>query len=364
MSAPSTPSQKASARPSWPVEAWPALDRAAWALALTPGDPFTPGGLGAGWAKSTRRQMVGYGRWLDWLDEQGLLDPLAPPAARATRDLVRSYATELRATQSPFSAQGRIQEVGDALRVMTPGMSFRWISRAAGRMRSRARPVKDKRGRLQRPDQLADLGLRLMDLADREVVTLESAMGYRDGLVIALLAHRPLRMKNLAMIACGKHLVQRNGVWQLLFTDRETKQTRPVEAAFPLVLVPQLERYLTVYRPVLLTRGGRQAPAAVVALWVSRDATPLGQQTIAHHIRRHTRDAFGVAMTPHLFRDAAATAIAVHDPEHINNIMPVLGHSTLETSERHYNQARGLEAGRRYHQTIEAIRRRSTERIA
>jgi integrase/recombinase XerD len=228
---------------------------------------------------------------------------------------------------------------------MTPGMSFRWISRAAGRLRSRGRPVKGKRASLQRPDQLADLGLRLMDDADRAVVTLESAMTYRDGLVIALLAHRPIRAKNLAMIACGKQLVQRDGVWQLLFTDGETKQTRPIEAAFPVELVPRLGRYLAVYRPVLLTRGGRQALAPVSALWVSRDATALGQGTIAHHVRRHTPDTFGVAMTPHLFRDAAATSIAIHDPEHAVNIMPVLGHSTLATSERHTTKPAGSRPG-------------------
>ena len=65
-------------------------------------------------------------------------------------------------------------------------------------------------------------------------------------------------------------------------------------------------------------------------------------------------------MTPHLFRDAAATSIAIHDSEHVTNIMPVLGHATLTTSERHYNQAQGLEAGRRYHGTPAAIRARVT----
>jgi hypothetical protein len=61
---------------------------------------------------------------------------------------------------------------------------------------------------------------------------------------------------------------------------------------------------------------------------------------------------------PHLFRDGAATAIAIVDPEHVGTIASVLGHSTLATSERHYNQARGLEAGRRYHGTIEQLRNR------
>ena len=191
-----------------------------------------------------------------------------------------------------------------------------------------------------------------MDLADRGVVALELAMDYRDGLTIALLAYRPLRARNLAMIACGEHLVQRDGVWYLVFTDRQTKSGRRHETPFPAELVPHLEKYLATYRPVLLTKGGQQAPAPVTALWVSRDATALGYGTIAHHVRKHTRAAFGVAMTPHLFRDAAATAIAIHDPEHVNNIMPVLGHATLTTSEQHYNQAQGLEAGRRYHGTL------------
>jgi len=197
----------------WPVEQWPAIDREAWAQALTPGDPFAPGGLGAGWSKKTRQQTAGgYGRWLAWLHSQNLLDPLVPPPERATRERVSAYYRELKETRSPFSVQGRIQELGDALRVMTPGMKSAWISRGAGRLRSRARPVKDKRARLQSPARLAELGLRLMDLADREVVTLESAMDYRDGLTIALLAYRPLRARNLAMIACGEHLVQRDEV--------------------------------------------------------------------------------------------------------------------------------------------------------
>ena len=298
---------------------------------------------------------LGYGRWLAWLHRQGRLDPLIPPAERATRERVSAYYRELKETRSPFSVQGRIQELGDALRVMTPGMKFAWISRGAGRLRSRARPVKDKRARLQSPARLAELGLRLMDLADRGVVTLESAMDYRDGLTIALLAYRPLRARNLAMIACGEHLVQRDGVWYLVFTNRQTKSGRRHETPFPTELVPHLEKYLATYRLILLTKGGQQAPAQVAALWVSRDATALGYGTIAHHVRKHTGAAFGVAMTPHLFRDAAATAIAIHDPEHVNNIMPVLGHATLTTSEQHYNQAQGLEAGHRYHGTLAAI---------
>jgi integrase len=92
---------------------------------------------------------------------------------------------------------------------------------------------------------------------------------------------------------------------------------------------------------------------------LSRDATALCQQTIGHHIQRHARAEFGAAINPHLFRDCAATWIAIYGPQHVQIIAAILGHSTLETSERYYNQAQGLEAGRRYHGTIKAIRGRA-----
>jgi hypothetical protein len=108
----------------------------------------------------TRRHVTGgYGRWLAWLDDQGLLDPLVLPAERATKERVGAYAKKLQQTRSPFTVQGQIQALGDALRVMSPGADLRWISRGAGRLRNRARPVKDKRSRLQSPDRLVELAL-------------------------------------------------------------------------------------------------------------------------------------------------------------------------------------------------------------
>jgi integrase len=64
-------------------------------------------------------------------------------------------------------------------------------------------------------------------------------------------------------------------------------------------------------------------------------------------------------LNAHLFRDCVATEIAIHDPEHVQMIRPILGHATLATSERHYNLAGSLEAGRRYQGTIAKLRRRA-----
>jgi len=74
---------------------------------------------------------------------------------------------------------------------------------------------------------------------------------------------------------------------------------------------------------------------------------------------RRTQAEFGIKLNPHGFRDCAATWIAIYDPEHVQIVAAILGHSSLETSERYYNLARGLEAGRRYHGEIKAIRDRA-----
>jgi integrase len=75
------------------------------------------------------------------------------------------------------------------------------------------------------------------------------------------------------------------------------------------------------------------------------------------HVTLLTRRYLGVAVNPHLFRDCAATSIAVLDPGHVHIAARVLGHATLATTEKHYNQAQALEASRAHAAAIRAIRR-------
>ena len=63
----------------------------------------------------------------------------------------------------------------------------------------KARP-KDKRGKLVSAERLVALGMKLMRQAERNGV-IEDLRAYRDGLFIALLAARPMRLGNLAGLA-------------------------------------------------------------------------------------------------------------------------------------------------------------------
>ncbi len=301
--------------------------------------------------------MSDYGRWLAWLETRDGLDPSLAPSARVTKERVAGYLREMQSQVSSFTVQSTLQGLGEVLRVMTETHTFRWVTRGAARLRAHATSTKNKRQKMKSPDQLVDLGLNLMAEANylSEADMPAAALQFRNGLIIALLAYCPLRAKNLAAITLGQHLVKRGGIWWLIFAAEETKQRRPFETPFPVNLETALERYLADYRPALAAKGAHHGSAGG-ALWISQDGGALTAFGINQAICRLTKAAFGAHINPHLFRDCAATMIAIDDPDHVHIIPAILGHSSMATSERHYNQARSLEAGRRYHATLGAVR--------
>lgn len=58
----------------------------------------------------------------------------------------------------------------------------------------------------------------------------------------------------------------------------------------------------------------------------------------------------------HLFRDCAATSIALEDPEHVRIAAQILGHRSFATTEKYYRLARAADASRAYQAAIEALR--------
>jgi site-specific recombinase XerC len=87
-------------------------------------------------------------------------------------------------------------------------------------------------------------------------------------------------------------------------------------------------------------------------MWVSRLGKQLSQSTIHYHIKNRTQKAFGVSLSPHLFRDCAATSVAIEDPHHVRIAMTVLGHHSLATTQRFYDQSQMLAAGQAYQSAL------------
>jgi integrase len=343
-------------------DAWPELDKAAWARALQPFDPFDPKvGRASRWRPSTRRLYENaYGRWLTFLELTGQLDPAEPPAARATEARARAYYESLlRDDLAPYSIAGRLMGMARALAAMDPDADVAFIGLAGSRVHTRARPIKDIGARLQPAEVVLALGLELMRQAEKEGFSLpiDAALRYRDGLIIAFLVYRPLRPGNLASIQLGGQLQRRGEDWDVSFTADEMKNHRLFACDWPPELAPQLERYIAVHRSRLLAElAPDMAPSK--ALWLSCGGKPLGRNDIGYSVRTRTAQAFGVAISPHNFRHLAASTIAADDPEGVTGIAAVLGHASLQTSEAHYNKARQVEACRQYQGTVARLRSR------
>jgi integrase/recombinase XerD len=339
-----------------------------WEAALVPGDLFENGGARANHSEISNRNAVsGYGRWLTWLEFEGLLDETSSPADRITPDRVKAYIAGLEKHNSTQTILSRLQELDAAAMVMEPDRDWSWIRRLQSQIRFRHKPARTKAARLAPVRELLELGVGLMEAAEDESTTCKRAMTFRDGLIIALLAARPLRLRNLTGLVLDRTLFLRGTHWQIEFPAAETKTKKPIDIPWPAGLAAYLDIYLVRHRPVLaaLHRDPHEPPAD--ALWISKGGSPMGRSTIYAAIVNRTREGLGRSINPHLFRDCAVTSIAVETPWDIGIASPILGHQSPCTTEHYYNQTRGIEAARRMQEVLlsrrKAARRRARGEI-
>ena len=102
--------------------------------------------------------------------------------------------------------------------------------------------------------------------------------------------------------------------WWIDIPGEETKTHQPIEAPWPEALAPALEVYLRQHRPMLCGLRNRWTRPVGNALWVSTHGSPMTMIAIYDVFTRRTAAAFGQSINPHLFRDCAATSIAIDDP--------------------------------------------------
>jgi len=338
-----------------PVNEWPVIDRQLWVEGLREHGLFDGSSVAAHWSALSRKKIAqGYGRWLQWLQATGQCDAEAPPGQRVTPSRVAAYIRHLREMVAPYTLVSRLQDLLNALRLLAPQDDLTWLATVWGTLRTQAVPTRQKQLRLRPADNLAALGFRMMAHAEAAAgwSPRRRAVEFRDGLMIALLAYRPVRLKNFAALCLGQHVVALGGHTWMVFAATETKSRRPYEAVFPEALEGRLQRYLHSHRLVLLAGERGDVAGITNALWISENATQLEAGALSKRIAMHTLNAFGRSIPPHWFRDAAATSIAIDDPVHVRDAHLVLGHAGLATTERHYILAQSLQASRRHQATL------------
>jgi len=192
---------------------------------------------------------------------------------------------------------------------------------------------------------------------ENERTPLRRFKSYRDGLLVAALATRPLRLRNLTGLVLGQTLIRQGRVWWIQIPAAQTKTKEPVEEPWPDELVPHLETYLADHRAGIVALRCCSASTASDALWLSMYGLPLTDNGIYDRIVARTCEGLGQRINPHLFRDCAATSVAIDDPAHVGIAFRLLGHRTRLTTERYYNQARSVEASRLMQEVLLARRK-------
>ena len=337
------------------VNEWPPADRALWQRMHTAGDPFQETGAAAHWRKETRhKNRKGYGRWLTFLTNHGVFFSDETPGDRVTSENAEAYLEELVMQDvSGYTRCNRLFELYSVISTMHPNHDWQWLRAAATKIERASAPKTAKRDRLIPTQKILQCGFTLMEEARSMAETNQRywRSRYRDGLMISLLALRPLRRGNYAAIEIGQHLVKTPDGFTLFFHADETKTHTILEYSVPDYLNAPLIHYIDHVRPGLLKDKSTNR------LWISEQGKPMSAQSIYHRITKMTACVLGRPLNPHLFRDCLATTWAEEDPRYARGAAALLGHRSFRTTERHYQHAETRRASRSYVRAIASLRR-------
>jgi hypothetical protein len=335
---------------------WPEPDREAWEKAIAVGNVFDGRGPAAHWSDPTKNSnKCNYGRWLAYLMHFGQLDTHCEPQLRVTPELVARYVDHLQCLEpriSPRTVVTLLVGLKVTIMAMAPESEWRWLKDVCNALNRISKPSIDKQARLRSIQEMFVAAIRQLEQLRRMPMAARNLLcAYRDTLMIGFMAARPLRRRNLAGLRIGVHMKRRRGVWHIEVPHYDVKNRRfPLEFDLPPELVPFLDFYIDKVRSRFLRDEHSDH------LWISWEGTAMSAQAIYSCLSRRTQELLGTRINPHLFRDCAASSLALESPEFALAAAPLLGHSNFATTQRHYVQARQIDAGRKLNDVLNRIK--------
>jgi hypothetical protein len=349
-------SSKPSGVRSLPPEQWPEADRSAWVAACRPAERLKRGGAASHMKDITRRDLARrYGYFLDHVQRIEGLDPSTGAAVLVTPGRVARFLAELQARISSVTVQGSIYKLRRMAQLLAPDRDYAWLTEIANDLALVMQP-KPKHHRLVYANVSAEAGVTLMAEADSAThgSALACARQFRNGLMVALLAFHPIRLKNFAALEIGRTFVKVKvkGKWWIVLPGSETKEKRPDERSVDDCLIPWIDRYLGIHRPVLAR--GDSAPAL---LWLSSyNGNAMTYNAVGRVVSTTTTATVGVDVSPHLFRTAGASSCAVWAGNQPHLGSALLHHTDPAVANEHYNHAGSLSAAQSFAAVIRNIR--------
>jgi len=333
---------------------WPQIDRDLWLAGTSWDQGYFLQPYAAKLREMTLRNAArAHGRLLAVLADHGLLDETIPPSQRLTRAVADVFVQSLmRAGNGNNTIKVRIFDLRAALKIMEPKVDTAWLSRPGDWSLHVLLPTHHRRRPMVGMLNIYEMGIRLMTQSAKVADPIKRAVMLRNGLIFAIFASRAPRIRALAAMQVGQHVVlDANDCW-LVFGSEDIKTRKPIEYRAPPGLLPWLHRYLTVDRPILL-QGQRHS-----AMWVGQGGKPLEQVGIEGMVRRQTRTAFGASFGPHQCRHELASALADAEPANPGLAAAALG-ITQVVAERDYTHARNNDAAGRVSDHLASERERT-----
>jgi integrase len=327
------------------IHEWPDVDRRAWEDACRPGLRLNPGGSASYLAPVSRDSFARrYGAFLASLQRNGRLDQNAAAAAHVTPANVAAYVDELTARVRSVTVYNCIYHLRRAAELLAPTVDFSWLAEIEKDLALVMEP-RSKFDRLVLTERLVEAGLTLVVEAQQFAGNdFARARGIRNGLMIALLAVCPNRLKNFSTLEIGHTFKHVHGSWWTAVPGTLTKSRRPDERRVPEWLNSAIDLYLNQSRPVLL-----RSRSTTNALWISSTtAGPMTANNLGTLISKVTLETLGVDVSPHLFRTAAASTAATYGGSTPHLASAILNHTDPRVTEEHYNRASSLSASKIY----------------
>ncbi len=333
---------------------WPRSDQLAWQGFFTAGDIFDEAGPFHHWSEGSRtKRQQSYGQWLSFLARR-FPDALnASPVDRITLDRARVYLTECEARLVVKSTAGLFLDLYLIAREMDPARDWGWLQTVANRLVNKSNQTSLPPAHPISAGSIYNWSLRRMAEveASASVTPLQRAIRFRQAFMIGFLIAWPVRRRAILAMTIDEHVLPSSCGFSIRFRAVDMKDRKDRSSPLPVALVEPMRAYLGTHRPILL--NGNQTSA----LWINQYGQPITPDGFARELPKVTQRHLEVSLRPHAFRHIAATSIAEFDPAHVGIIRDILGHATLEMSEKHYNRASGIESCNALQSIVEDIRK-------
>ena len=322
------------------VQEWAVADRQAWAEACRPGGRLSRGGRASHLKPVSQQDLARrYGQYLAFMARTGRLQIGASVIDLVTPENVAAYIADLKVRVSSVSVYGAVAKLRRMGDLLSPQWNGVWLQEIEQELACEMRP-QPKFDRVVDSDRIVEAGECLMRRADDSphLPPCRRAKLFRDGLMLVFLAVCPIRLKNFASLRIGDSLRKAQDCWFITLAAIDTKSGRADERKIPDYLTPAVDRYtpavdryLSVYR--------KPAHSTETWLWIGRTGKPLGYSGVEVSITAATKSELGAAISPHLFRNCAASTAYRYAGDTPGLAAALLQHADPRVTERHYNRA-------------------------